>query len=178
MKKNCQAERINCHRTYVDKLTDPNVFDIIVMHNTINHIGEDILEDILFNNDAYIDCGIRVKTLLDRLSSGVILIVSNCGSRNFFGQIGLKRLFAPSIDSYLHCESGVWQQMIEDLGFSSIKTQWTARREFGFLERFFLSINYVLIFLTVILLVFIKKAENSECFVKKKLRTHDLNILL
>ena len=177
MKKNCQAERINCHRTYVDKLTDPNVFHISVMHFTINHIGQDILEDILCNNEAYIDYVSRFKTILDRLSSGGILIVSDCGSRNIFGQIGLKSPFAPSIDWDLHCAPGVWQQMIEDLGFSNIKTQWTARREFGFLERFFLSINYVLIFLTVILLVFIKKAENSECFVKKKLRTSNLNIL-
>lgn len=177
MKKNYQAERINYHRNYVDTLTDPNVFDIIVMHFTINNIGEDILEDILCNNAAYIDFVSRLKTILDQLSTGGILIVSDCGSINFFVQIGLKSLFAPFVDWDLRCEPGVWQQMTEDLGFSHIKTQWTDRREFGFLERFFFSIDYAFIFLTFILLVFIKKAENSECFDKKKLRISNLKIL-
>lgn len=139
MKKNYDAERINFHRDYVDTLLDPGTFDIIVMHNTVNHIGEDILEDISFNNEAYIEYVCRLKTILDRLSSDGILIVADCGSKNFFGQIGLKSPFAPSIDWHLHCEPGVWQQMIEDIGFSHIKTQWTARREFGLFGKFFLA---------------------------------------
>ena len=83
MKQNYDAERINFHRDYVDTLLDPNAFDIIVMHNTINHIGEDILKDISCNNEAYSEYVSRLKTILDRLSSDGVLIVSDCGSRVF-----------------------------------------------------------------------------------------------
>ena len=167
LKKNYDAERINFHRDYIDTLLDPNAFDIIVMHNTINHIGEDILKDISYNNEAYSEYVSRLKTILDRLSSNGILIVSDCGSRNFFGQIGLKSPFAPTIDWDLHCEPRVWQQMIEDLGFSHIKTQWTARREFGFFGKIFLANRLCSYFLNSHFVSFYQKAENSECFVKK-----------
>ena len=139
MKKSYGAERINFHRDYVNTLLDPGTFDIIVMHNTVNHIGEDILQDISYKNEAYTEYVSRLKTILDRLASDGILIVADCGSRNFFGQIGLKSPFAPSIDWHLHCEPGVWQQMIEDIGVLHIKTQWTARREFGVFGKFFLA---------------------------------------
>ena len=156
-KKHYDAERINFHRDYVDTLLGPNAFDIIVIHNIINHIGEDNLEDILCNNEAYIDYESRFKTILDRLSSGGILIVSDCGSRNFFGQIGLKTPFALSIDWDLHCEPGVWQQMIEILRFSHIKTQWTARREFGFFGKIFLANRLCSYFLNSHFVSFYKK---------------------
>ena len=139
MKKNYDPGRINFHRDYVDTLLEPNTFDIIVMHNTINHIGEDILEDINNSSEAYAEYVSRLKTILDRLSSDGTLIVADCGSKNFFGKIGLKSPFAPSIDWHLHCEPGVWRKMIEELGFSHIKTQWTARREFGVFGKIFLA---------------------------------------
>ncbi len=139
MKKNYDSERINFHRDYVSTLLAPDTFDIIVMHNAINHIGEDILGDVLENNDAYIEYVGRLKTILDRLSSGGVLIVADCGRKNFFGDMGLRNPFAPSIDWDLHCEPGVWQQMIEDIGFLHIKTQWTARREFSVFGKYFLA---------------------------------------
>ena len=87
MKKNYDPGRINFHRDYVDTLLEPNTFDIIVMHNTINHIGEDILEDINNSSEAYAEYVSRLKTILDRLSSDGTLIVADCGSKNFFGKI-------------------------------------------------------------------------------------------
>ena len=89
--------------------------------------------------NAYNEYVKRLKTILDRLSSHGILIVADCGSKNFFGKIGIKSPFAPSIDWHLHCEPGVWQKMIEEIGFTHIKTQWTARREFGVFGKFFFS---------------------------------------
>ena len=116
----------------------PEEFDIVLMHNSINHIGEDILKDVLIKNNAYYEYKDRIKTIVDRLCSKGILIVSDCGRYNFLGNLGLKNPFAPSIDWQLHWEPWVWQKMIEEIGFSHIRTKWTARREFGvFGEKFF-----------------------------------------
>lgn len=79
----------------MDTLTDPNVFDTSVIHNKINHIGEDVLEDILCNNEAYIDYVSRVKTILDRLSSGGILLVFIKKVEN--SECFVKKNFAPII---------------------------------------------------------------------------------
>jgi SAM-dependent methyltransferase len=139
MKKYYDSGRVNFHRDYVDTLLEPHTFDIIVMHNTINHIGEDILKDISHNSNAYSEYVRRLKTILDRLSNDGVLIVADCGSKNFFRKMGLKSPFAPSIDWHLHCEPGIWKEMIEEIGFSHIKTQWTARREFGEFGKTFLA---------------------------------------
>lgn len=131
--------RINYHRDYVDSLQEPKLFDAIIMHNTINHIGEDILNDISDNEGAYSEYVKRLETITSRLSPGGVMIVADCGRQNFFGWLGLNSPFAPSIDWNLHCEPGVWQGMIEDIGFTHIRTQWTARREFSTVGKIFFA---------------------------------------
>ena len=139
MKKKFDAERIVFHRNFIDTLLEPEQFDIILMHNTINHIGEDILNNILEDEIAYNDYKSRIKTILDRLRPGGKLIVADCGRYNFLGNLGLKNPLAPSIDWKLHCEPSVWKSMIEEIGLKHILTRWTARRETGMFGKVFLA---------------------------------------
>ena len=132
MKERFDPERVNYHRDFIETLVFPETFDIILMHNTINHIGEDILKDVLIKESAYVEYKNRIKTIVDRLKPGGFLIVADCGTKNFLGNLGLKNPLAPSIDWKLHCDPEVWQKMIEEIGCSHIQTNWTARREFGF----------------------------------------------
>ena len=62
MKRKYDTERIIFHRDFVDTLSEPELFDIILMHNTINHIGEDILTDINEDESAYNEYKSRLKT--------------------------------------------------------------------------------------------------------------------
>ena len=131
MKEKFDASRINFHRDFIETLLAPEKFDIILMHNSINHIGEDIIKNILIDPNLYLEYKERIKTIVDRLKPEGILIVADCGTKNFWGQFGLPNPFSPSIEWRLHCEPWVWQKMIEENGFSHIHTSWTARREFG-----------------------------------------------
>ena len=139
MKENYDPRRITFHRDFIDTLLSPKEFDIVLMHNSINHIGEDILEDVLISDDAYREYKERIKTIVDRLIPKGILIVADCGKNNFWGTLGLNNPFAPSIDWKLHWEPWVWKRMIEEIGCSHIRTNWTARREFGGFGRQFLA---------------------------------------
>lgn len=129
MKESFDGNRINFHRDYIDSLEEPNHFDIVLMHNSINHIGEDIIEQVLVNHEKYDEYVERIQKITDRLKPGGKLIVADCGRKNFWDDIGLKSPFAPSIEWHLHCEPKTWQKMIEEIGFKHEHTKWTSRRE-------------------------------------------------
>ena len=139
MKRKYDTERIVFHRDFIDTLLEPELFDIILMHNTINHIGEDILTDINEDETAYNEYKNRLKTILDRLRPGGKLIIADCGRYNFIGNLGLKNPLAPSIDWKLHCEPSIWKSIIEEIGFKHSSTRWTARRETGVFGKIFLA---------------------------------------
>ena len=139
IKKKFAEDRIKFHQDFIDSLLKPEIFDIVLMHNSINHIGEDIIEKILTNNESYNEYKKRIKPIFDRLTSKGILIVSDCGTFNFLGNLGFKNPIAPTINWKIHCEPNIWQKMIEGFGFRHIRTEWTARREFGNFGRKFLS---------------------------------------
>ena len=139
MKKHLGQNRIRFHQNFIDSLSKPEECDIVLMHNSINHIGEDIIKTILINNTSYYDYKSRLEKILSRLTKKGILIVSDCSVFNFLGNLGLKNPIAPTIDWDLHCEPHVWQKIIEDIGLRHIRTEWIARREFGNFGRKFIS---------------------------------------
>lgn len=129
MKESFGGNRINFHRDYINSLEEPNHFDIVLMHNSINHIGEDIIEQVLINQEKYAEYVERIKNITDRLKPGGKLIVADCGRKNLWDDIGLKSPFAPTIEWHLHCEPKTWQKMIEEIGLKHEYTKWTSRRE-------------------------------------------------
>ena len=44
---------VTLHNDYIDTLPENIKFDLILMHNSINHIGEDIISDIIFMSLGY-----------------------------------------------------------------------------------------------------------------------------
>ncbi len=129
MKESFGKDRINYHRDFIDSLEEPNYFDIVLMHNSINHIGEDLIEKILTNQEEYSEYVERIKKITGRLKPGGTLVVADCGRNNFWDDVGLKSPFAPTIEWKLHREPDTWKKMIEEAGLVHINTKWTARRE-------------------------------------------------
>lgn len=134
-----EKNRICFHRDFIETLDEPKHFDIVLMHNSINHIGEDIIEKALYKEEEYVEYVHRIKVITDRLKPGGDLIVADCGQRNFWGDLGLRSPAAPSIEWNLHCEPNIWQEMIEKAGSQHISTKWTARREFRTFGKLFLA---------------------------------------
>ena len=132
LSKNFDSNQIYFHKDFINTLQEPKEFDIVVMHNSINHIGEDIIKDVKTNHKSYDKYINRIKEILERLSKKGILIITDCGRRNFFGDLGFKNPLAPSIEWETHCEPDLWRTMIERIGLYHIKTEWTSRREFGY----------------------------------------------
>lgn len=117
------------HNDYVDTLPEKKNFDIILMHNSINHIGEDIITDLDNDNKSQEEYSRRLEEILKQAKKGATIIVADCSSKNFWNDLKIKNIFAPAIDWNLHKPPHVWQKMLEDLGCHHINTKWTSRRE-------------------------------------------------
>ena len=141
----------------IETLEAPLKFDIILMHNSINHIGEDIIEEAKIDERRYAEFVDRLKPIIDRLDPGGTIIVSDCGTKNFWDRVGLKSPLAPTIEWSLHGEPEFWQKMLESLDCIHVKTNWTTRREFGKLGKLFLANRFMSYFTTRHFVSFYKK---------------------
>lgn len=121
--------------------SDRDPFDIVLMHNSVNHIDEAATRKLSASNEAKKVFLEEFQRVRNNLVEGGILIVSDCSNRNFFSDMGLKNPLAPTIDWRAHQSPKVWSAIIEPAGFELVRTTWTTRREFGSLGHKILGNN-------------------------------------
>jgi len=138
---------VKLHKGYTSSLPKRMKFDLILLHNSINHIGEDIIstvKDVPEHRNEYLK---RLKEVLSHGKKGAKIIVADCSNKNFWGDLKLPNIFAPSINWKIHKDPNFWTDMLNELNCKHIKTNWTARRELLYLGKFFLA-NKVMSYFT------------------------------
>ena len=100
-------------------------FDIILLHNSINHLDETACINLL-NDEAsqaiYMDMFSKFSSLT---SSGAKLIVCDCSRYNLFALLRIKNPFAPSIEWHKHQAPEIWVNLLSQVGFINPKVRWT-----------------------------------------------------
>jgi len=106
-------------------------FDIILLHNSINHLSEKAC--IGLQNDPA--CRETYESLFSKLNTlcdiGALLIVCDCSRKNFFNDLNLKNPFAKTIEWEKHQSPSVWRSLLEESGFSFVSLAWTVPNYFG-----------------------------------------------
>ena len=101
-------------------------FDIILLHNSINHLDETACINLL-NDEAskaiYMDIFSKLSSLA---SSGAKLIVCDCSRYNFFALLKVRNPFAPTIEWHKHQAPKVWVNLLGQVGFVNPRIRWTA----------------------------------------------------
>lgn len=99
-------------------------FDIVLMHNSINHLDEEACITITTNKESE-------KTFLSLLTdlrhiceSTAEIIICDCGRSNFFGDLGVYNPFAPAIEWEKHQDPKVWIELFKKVGYTNPKTSW------------------------------------------------------
>jgi len=99
-------------------------FDIILLHNSINHLDEEACANLLHSKEARE----RYKAIFEKLSrvsrGGTKLIAADCSRYNFFASLRLKNPFAKTIEWEKHQAPGCWSRMLHNFGFEQIKIVW------------------------------------------------------
>lgn len=114
-------------------------YDIVVMHDSVNHLDEHACINLLRDKGSYAIYKNLIRSVYDIMSPGGQLIVTDCSSSNFFNSIGVKCPFAPTIEWHKHQKPGTWTQLFRTIGFKNSKISWKTPNTFGTIGRFFMA---------------------------------------
>lgn len=110
-------------------------FDVIIMHDSVNHLDESVFQKIQKDDTAFNTYKKLINKVLEFLSPQGTIIITDCSSNNFWGDLKLKNPFAPTIDWHLHHPPFLVKKLFEDYRFDS-KLRWSPFKRFGFFGRF------------------------------------------
>lgn len=131
---------------YLQK-TEPASYDIVIMHNSINHLDEDACIHLLDNKDSYKRYLTVFKNVYRVMKKKGVLIATDASRNNFFNDIGVKNIFVPTIEWHKHQKPGTWISLLKDAGFKNPTVNWLTPNRLGRPGRFLMG-NYFMSYLT------------------------------
>ena len=110
--------------TFQDYPTTVDKFDIIISHNSINHLDEIACINLL--KDDYSKAKYReiFKKLSDAAKQNAELIICDCSRYNFFASMKIRNPFSPTIEWHKHQTPETWSKMLEEAGFAVSGIRW------------------------------------------------------
>ena len=125
-----------------------NRFDIVLLHDSVNHLDEHACVRLLHDEQAFL----RYQEIFSRLSElaspGAVLIVADCSRHNFFQQIRIRNPLCRSIEWEKHQSPQTWARMLEQHGFTDKKIRWSSFNSLGRWGRLILGNKLASYFLT------------------------------
>lgn len=108
-------------------------FDVVLCLASINHLDEASCINLRSHpeaREAYAQLFDQIARLMK--TDGKLILV-DASPRNFFGDLGLKNPFMPSIEWFKHQTAEDWAELASHSGFSNAKTTWMAGRALRYL---------------------------------------------
>ncbi|HEX6098918.1 MAG TPA: methyltransferase domain-containing protein [Thermoanaerobaculia bacterium] len=119
------ASRITMRNETLQTFEDSEPFDVVVLHNSINHLDERACIALRREEQARAAYRAAFGRLADTTKSGGQLFVSDCSPRNAFPTLGLRNPFAPAIDWTKHQPPREWIELLTAAGFTRPALRWT-----------------------------------------------------
>ncbi len=131
----------NFHNLEVERIKFQNFepetkFDVILLHNSINHLNEDAYVNLKNNRNAekYGEIFHKIRNITEPQSN---LIISDCARNNLFNKIKLKNPFIRNIQWNKHQSPETIVNLMNKQGFTKRSLDWlTPLTYFGFLNDF------------------------------------------
>lgn len=110
-------------------------FDIILLHNSINHLDEEACANLQVSDAARSRYKLIFRKLSEVAARGAKLIICDCSRYNFFDFIGLRNPLAPTIEWRIHQSPKYWSSMLYECGFTNPKIRWLYFGHFPIMNR-------------------------------------------
>ncbi|OQP39808.1 hypothetical protein A4H97_16430 [Niastella yeongjuensis] len=107
------------------------MYDVVIMHNSINHLNEEAAIHLLKNDNCYKAYLTIFEKVFRIMKKGGVLIVTDCSCKNFFNDIGVKNLLAPSLEWHKHQKPGTWIKLFKAAGFKNSTVKWLTPNRLG-----------------------------------------------
>src|SRR5688572_12864712 len=127
--------------------TDSEMYDVVIMHNSINHLDEEACVDLLKNENCYRRYLSIFKNVCRIMKKNGVLIATDASRNNFFNDVGMKNIFTPTIEWHKHQQPGTWVSLLKEAGFRNAEVKWLSPNRLGRPGQFVLG-NYFMSYLT------------------------------
>ena len=114
-----------------DFSAEPGSFDVILLHNSINHFDEPAC--IALRRDPQAEAVYRqvFETISEWMAQNGHLLLADCTSSNLFPALGVRNPFAPTIEWHKHQPPETWERLLAGLGYRRCCLHWTAPSMLG-----------------------------------------------
>jgi hypothetical protein len=127
----------------LESIVGQKPFDIVLLYNVINHLDELSVQNLPNDQKAVVKYLDYIEMLWSLIHPDGILILADCARSNFFGNLGLKSPFVPTVEWKKHQDPTIWLDLFMRKGFSLWDMRWSSLYPFGKLSE-----NYVVHFFT------------------------------
>jgi SAM-dependent methyltransferase len=131
---------------YVQQVA-PATYDVVVMHNSINHLDEEACIQLLKNDASYKRYVSIFKQVFRIMKKNGVLIATDVSCKNLFNDAGVKNIFMPTIEWHKHQQPRTWISLFKDAGFRNPEVVWLSPNRLGKPGRFIMG-NYFMSYLT------------------------------
>lgn len=141
---------------YFQDLDSSIKFDVIILHDSINHLNESMYSKLTSDKIAYNTYSLLINKMYNHLDFNGVISVSDCSNFNFYNCVGLKNPFSPTIEWHLHQPPNILIEIFKNENFNFLKLRWTPFKRFGivgrllsilgFLPSFFMQSHYNIVF--------------------------------
>ena len=139
-----------------------NKFDIIILHNSINHLNEDACVKLHYDIDS-LNTYIRLLSKIDKISSNSSQnIIFDCSRINFFPYLKLKNFFDKNIEWHKHQPPDLWIKLFSDLGFKKSFIRWSSPTKLGKIGRLIFNNKFMSFFYTSHFCITLEKTSNQK----------------
>jgi SAM-dependent methyltransferase len=103
---------------------DDGPFDVIVAHNSINHLDEECCIELARSAAAQGAYVAILKRIRAALAPGGRMVVADAAPFNYWDRLRLRSPFAPTIAWRKHQEPELWRDLFKRAGFEAIRVRW------------------------------------------------------
>jgi SAM-dependent methyltransferase len=135
-------------KTFQDYDPAGETFDLIISHNSINHLNEEACINLQINRESCEAYMIYFRKLYRLLRSGGRFIAADCSPYNLFQAFGLKNPLMPTIEWHKHQSPYQWKRLLVKAGFIHPQIQWTTFNALGWVGRLIMG-NPIMSYLTI-----------------------------
>ena len=118
-------------RTFQALDAEAGSFDVLVLHNAVNHLDEGACQALHDSADARRSYTELFSRLRELSRPGGDLILSDCSRLNLFGLLHLRNPFVPEIEWHLHQQPRVWADLLRAAGFIEPRIRWNPMTRAG-----------------------------------------------
>ena len=143
-----RSAQVHLDRRTLQQLdVDAASYDVIVLHNAVNHLDEEACVALPRDESAR-RTFVQIFSMLRRmLRPGGDLLIADCARLNLFGLLRLRNPFVPDIEWGLHQQPRVWAELLREAGFKKSNARWNPMTRAGRAGRILLS-NWLGAFVT------------------------------